>query len=74
MPNKKQPPSNKKKLITLHLDGKLMNVGMAEFLHEVMFAVGNRSAGDLEVKQEGAPTVHVNAAGDVVIYVTDWTV
>lgn len=71
--NQKKPPPGKK-LISLHIDGKRMNVGMAEFLHEVLFAVGNRSTSDLEVANAGAPTMHINAAGDLVIYVSDWTV
>ena len=70
----KRPPSGKKKLLTLHLDGACANVGLAEFLHDVLFAVGNRSTEDLERKQNGSPVLHVNASGDVCVYVNDWSV
>jgi hypothetical protein len=70
----KRPPQGKTKLITLHVDGKLASVGFAEFLHTVLDAVGNRSTGDLEVRNNGGPILHVNAAGELVVYVADWTV
>lgn len=67
-------PSSKTKLLTLHVDGKKVNVGMAEFVHDALAAAGNRSQGDLERVNNGDPTIHVNAAGDLVVYVDQWSV
>ena len=68
----KRAPSGKK-LISLHLDGKSATVGMAEFIGTVLHAVGSRSTNDLERTQNGGPTLHVNAAGDLCVYVNEWS-
>jgi hypothetical protein len=70
----RRPPQGKTKLLTLHVDGKVANVGFAEFLHDVLHAVGNRSTRNLEETNNGGPILHVNAGGDLVVYVNDWTV
>lgn len=70
----KRAPSGKTKLVTLHVDGKSANVGFAEFLHDVVRAVGNRSQSDLERVQSGSPVLHVNAAGELVVYVSEYSV
>lgn len=70
---RKKPPSGKK-LVTLHLDGKVANVGMASFVHDVLFAVGNRSQNNEQERANGNPRLHVNAAGELVVYVTEWSV
>lgn len=70
----KQPPRGKTKLLTLNLDGKSANIGFADFVHEVLFAVGNRSQSKPDVRDPGNPVLHVNAAGELVVYVSDWSV
>ena len=69
MPAKKTPSG--KKLVSLHIDGKSVGA-TAEFVATVLFAAAQRKAGEYD--KAGNPTFHVNSAGDLCIYVNDWTV
>jgi hypothetical protein len=74
MPTARRAPKGKTKLVTLHIDGNLVNVGMAEFIGEVLNAVAHRSQSNLDEVRHGDPTFHTNAAGELVIYVNNRSV
>lgn len=73
MPASRKPPKYKKKLISLHLDGKAANYGMAAFVGQVLSAAAQRQAFTYNTSS-GEPTFHVNAAGDLCIYVLESSV
>lgn len=65
--------NGKQKLVSLHTNGVDLTPGMAEFVHDVLIAAATRSQ-DTEHINAGGPVLASNAAGDLVVYVSTYSV
>lgn len=69
----RRAPAGRKKIISLHLDGATLDVGLANFIGQVLDAVASRSQSNLDSVNPGDPKIYTNANGDMVIYVSPYS-